>query len=165
VDPYYLTYKSEKLGYSPEVILSGRRINDGIPAFLAKRLAQMLLHNDIRLKGARVLVMGITFKENVSDIRNSKVADLIRELHDYLLEVDVVDPFADPKEVQHEYGLTLSTQPTGVYDAVILAVSHQEYIELPIQHFENRIGEKGILMDIKGIRSDLSTLSGTYWRM
>ena len=113
VDPYYLTYKAQKVGYLPQVILSGRRINDNVPAYLAKRLIQLLVKSDLRLKNARVLMRGITFKENVSDIRNSKVANLVRELESFGLYVETVDPHANPDEVQEEYGIQMSLEVSG----------------------------------------------------
>ena len=164
VDPYYLTYKAQKIGYLPEVILSGRRINDGVPSFLAKRLVQMMIQADLHLKGARVLVLGITFKENVSDIRNSKVADLIKELQTYALDVDIIDPFAEATEVQREYQLELSAQPEGPYEAVMMAVAHDEYSALSSAEVCQWLTPQGILMDIKGIY-DGAPEGYTYWRM
>ncbi|TAG61948.1 MAG: nucleotide sugar dehydrogenase, partial [Runella slithyformis] len=119
IDPYYLLYKAKKLGYDPQVIHSGRRINDGMPAFIAKRLVQMITQKGKSLQNAKVLVMGITFKENVSDIRNSKVADLIKELMQFSVNVHIVDPYASPNEVAHEYNLTLLDKPSDQYDAVL----------------------------------------------
>jgi UDP-N-acetyl-D-glucosamine/UDP-N-acetyl-D-galactosamine dehydrogenase len=164
VDPYYLTYKAQKIGYLPEVILSGRRINDGVPSFLAKRLVQMMIQADLHLKGARVLVLGITFKENVSDIRNSKVADLIKELQTYALNVDIIDPFAEATEVQREYQLELCAQPQGLYEAVLMAVAHDEYSALSSAEVCQWLTPQGILMDIKGIYDGVPE-GYTYWRM
>ncbi|MCU0341639.1 MAG: nucleotide sugar dehydrogenase, partial [Spirosomaceae bacterium] len=130
VDPYYLLYKSKKLGYDPQVIHSGRRINDGMPAFIAKRLVQLLIQKGKSPQNAKVLVMGMTFKENVSDIRNSKVADLVKELMSFSINVHLVDPHASPNEVAHEYGLTLSDKASDNYDAVLLAVAHEEYKQM-----------------------------------
>jgi UDP-N-acetyl-D-glucosamine/UDP-N-acetyl-D-galactosamine dehydrogenase len=165
VDPYYLTYKSKQLGYLPEVILSGRRINDGIPAFLAKRLIQMLLQNDVHLKGAHVLVLGITFKENVSDIRNSKVAELVKELESYTLQVDVVDPLADAHEVAEEYKINLQKKVKAPYAAVILAVSHDEYKMLTSEDLTHLLPQpNGILMDIKSLFNQVPEHI-IHWRM
>src|SRR6478752_5582497 len=130
VDPYYLTHKAESVGYHPEVILSGRQINDGMGAYVAKRTVQMLIQNDKVISKSKVLVMGATFKENVEDIRNSKVIDLIKELISFGVKVEVVDPCADPSDFKHEYGLEIAKAPGKNYDAVILAVSHKEYIKI-----------------------------------
>ena len=164
VDPYYLTYKAQKIGYIPEVILSGRRINDGIPAFLAKRLIQLLVKSDFGLKEAKVLVRGITFKENVSDIRNSKVADLVTELKSFGLSVDVVDPYADPHEVEEEYGITLCPKAQNDYVATIIAVAHDEYVAQSPESLCASVRRGGVFMDIKGIYDDAPE-GYTYWRM
>ena len=164
VDPYYLTYKAQKIGYLPEVILSGRRINDGVPAYIAKRLIQLLVKSDLRLKDARVLVRGITFKENVSDIRNSKVADLIQELVSFGLKVDVVDPYADPEEVEEEYGLKMSAAPEGEYVATIIAVAHDTYTQLTSEQLCAQVAEGGVMMDIKGVFEG-APHGYQYWRM
>ncbi len=151
VDPYYLLYKSKQLGYDPQVILSGRRINDGMPAYIAKRLVQMLIAEEKNPGQCRVLVRGITFKENVSDIRNSKVADLIREIQDYGIEVDVVDCYAEEGEVQHEYGIRLAENITGPYDAVVVAVAHEDYKKDGEKVIREVLKPEGIVMDLKGI--------------
>lgn len=164
VDPYYLVHKSRKIGYDPQVILSGRRINDGMPAFIAKRLVQMLIQKNKSPQDSKVLVMGITFKEDVSDIRNSKVVDVIRELMDYSVNVHVVDPHASPNEVAHEYKLTLLDKPGNDYDAVIVAVAHQDFLKLDSSYFKTISKSDPILMDLKGIyeRNDDELL---YWRL
>ena len=123
VDPYYLTFKAESLGYHPEVILSGRRINDNMGAYVAKEVIKLLIKKSHKVDGARVLVLGITFKENCPDIRNSRVIDVISELRDFGCEIDVYDPWADEAEVKHEYGLTLVGEPGSGYEAVVLAVA------------------------------------------
>ena len=130
VDPYYLLHKSKQLGYDPEVILSGRRINDRMPAFIAKKLVQLLIGKGKNPSECKVLIKGITFKENVADIRNSKVADLYDELKAYSVRVDVNDPYADPKEVKHEYGIEMKEIPDLDYDAIIIAVAHLEFRNL-----------------------------------
>lgn len=164
VDPYYLLYKSKKLGYDPQVIHSGRRINDGMPAFIAKRLVQLLIQRGKSPQNAKVLVMGMTFKENVSDIRNSKVADLIKELMSFSINVHSIDPHASPNEVAHEYGLTLSDRPSDNYDAVIVAVSHDEYKQMTMQDFRSLMNNAPILMDLKGLyQNDDENM--TYWRL
>ncbi|MCB0545857.1 MAG: nucleotide sugar dehydrogenase, partial [Saprospiraceae bacterium] len=126
VDPYYLTHKAKQMGYDPQVILSGRRINDGMPAFIAKRLAQMLIQKGKNPSHTKVLVMGMTFKENVADIRNSKVADLAKELMQYSMNVHITDPYASPNEVAKEYNLTIVDNISDDYDAVLVAVNHEQ---------------------------------------
>lgn len=166
VDPYYLLHKSKQIGYDPQVILSGRRINDSMPSFIAKKLAQILIHQGKSPGNAKVLVMGVTFKENVSDIRNSKVTDLVRELMQYSINVHVTDPYASPNEVAHEYGLTLIDQPSVDYDAVIVAVSHKEYLEKGFDYYKSIMKEDPILMDIKGIYERPKHDNGLlYWRL
>ncbi|MBK7409708.1 MAG: nucleotide sugar dehydrogenase [Saprospirales bacterium] len=165
VDPYYLLHKSKQLGYDPQVILSGRRINDGMPAFIAKRLVQMLIHNGKSPGQTKVLVMGVTFKENVSDIRNSKVVDLIRELMQYSVNVHVTDKHASPNEVAHEYKLTLLDNISNDYDAVVVAVNHSEYQKLDSAYFESIMKDHPILMDLKGIYSFPKNNGFTYWSL
>lgn len=165
VDPYYLVHKSKKLGYDPQVILSGRRINDGMPAFIAKRLVQMLIKKNISPQNAKVLVQGITFKEDVSDIRNSKVADVVKELMQYSIDVHLVDPHASPNEVAHEYGLTMVESTAEDYDAVIVAVAHKEYKGLDGIYYENIVKSDGILMDLKGIYDKSISGDLNYWRL
>ena len=164
VDPYYLTYKAQKIGYLPEVILSGRRINDNVPAYLAKRLIQLLVKSDLGLKDARVLMRGITFKENVSDIRNSKVADFVRELESFGLKVEVIDPYADPEEVHEEYGFQMASQPSGTYVAVIVAVAHDPYLQMSPEDHCRDLATGGVFMDIKSIY-DGAPDGFQYWRM
>src|SRR4051812_44449382 len=131
VDPYYLTTKAEELGYQPEVILAGRRINNSVGPFVAQKLVKLLIHANIPVKGAKVGVLGLTFKENVSDIRNSKVPDILNELKTFGIEAKIHDPIADPAETQHEYGLTFSKwEELEGLDALIVAVSHKAYTEM-----------------------------------
>ncbi|MBK6620808.1 MAG: nucleotide sugar dehydrogenase [Saprospirales bacterium] len=165
VDPYYLLHKSKQLGYDPQVILSGRRINDGMPAFIAKRLVQMLIQQGKSPGQSKVLVMGVTFKENVSDIRNSKVVDLIRELMQYSVNVHVTDGYASPNEVAHEYKLTLLDNISNDYDAVVVAVNHHDYQKKDVAFFKSIMREKPILMDLKGIYSFPKSDDLTYWRL
>ena len=146
------------------MILSGRRINDNTPAWIAKRLVQLLVQADFHLKGARVLVMGVTFKEDVSDIRNSKVAELIQEVQSYTLDVDVVDPHASPDEVYEEYQLELSAAPSGPYEAVILAVAHAPYLALSPEELRALLRPGAVLMDIKGLIAEPPE-GLSYWRM
>ncbi len=174
VDPYYLTYKSEKMGYSPQVILSGRSTNDGMPAFIAGKLVQDIISAGKNPKDAKVLVMGITFKENVSDIRNSKVSDLINELEKFSLSVDKVDPHAAAEAVKQEYDINLQKLPGDDYDAVVVAVNHDEYKDLSMDYFSSiSRGDNIILYDLKGIynpddsewQKDSGGLLVKYWRM
>lgn len=128
VDPYYLTHKAEQLGYDPQIILAGRRLNDGMGAYMAGQLVKAMIKRDIAIGGARVLVLGLTFKENCPDLRNTRVIDLIRELQDYGAEVDVHDPWVDPAEARHEFGIEMVQSPAkGAYDAVVLAVAHADF--------------------------------------
>jgi UDP-N-acetyl-D-galactosamine dehydrogenase len=147
VDPYYLTFKAESLGYHPEVILAGRRINDNMGAYVAKEVIKLLIKKSHKVDGAKVLVLGITFKENCPDIRNSKVIDVINELKEFGCAVEVYDPWADAKEVEHEYGLSLVGQLSGKYDAVVLAVAHKEFAAIDIDSLKN---ENSVVYDIKG---------------
>ena len=166
VDPYYLLHKSKQLGIDPQVILSGRRINDGMPAFIAKRLVQMLIQKGKSPQNAKVLVKGMTFKEDVSDIRNSKVVDLINELMDYSVNVHVVDVYASPNEVAHEYKLTLIDKPSNDYDAVIVAVGHEAYKGLSEQDFAGLMAEDAVLMDLKSLYINLKdSTKFSYWSL
>ncbi len=166
VDPYYLLHKSKQLGYDPQVILSGRRVNDAMPAFIAKRMIQSLIKKGTNPKNAKVLIMGITFKEDVSDIRNSKVADVARELMDYSVHIHIADPYASPNEVAHEYKMTLVDKVSEDYDAVILAVAHEEYKSLDFSYFKGIMKEDPILFDLKAIYSPPSPDEKlTYWRL
>jgi len=153
VDPYYLTSKAESVGYFPEVIHSGRRINDNMGAFIASKVVKLMIAKNQPVKGAKVLVLGITFKENCPDLRNSKVIDVIRELQSYGVDVDVVDPHAQPEEVEHEYNIQLNSwadlsAAPKQYAAVILAVSHKEFIATDIRTFQ---APEGVLYDVKAV--------------
>lgn len=164
VDPYYLTHKAQQLGYTPRVILSSRAINDEMAAYVAKRVVQTIIKNGTNVSEAKVLVMGCTFKENVSDIRNSKVADVVHELLDYHVKVDVIDPYADSEELQHEYGFTLQETLSSDYDAVILAVNHNEYLGKDESYFKKMLKQNGLLADIKGVyRNRIKELQ--YWSL
>lgn len=151
VDPFYLMHKARELGYDPQVIAAGRRINDMMPHFIAKKVVQALIENGKNPGECRVLVMGITFKEDVADIRNSKVVDLIRELEDFSIKVDVIDPHASPVEVMHEYNIEIKPGPEGKYDAVIVAVGHREYLAMSRSDIQALSAPKVILFDIKGV--------------
>ncbi|MEZ4987616.1 MAG: nucleotide sugar dehydrogenase [Saprospiraceae bacterium] len=166
VDPYYLLHKSKELGYDPQVILSGRRVNDAMPGFIAKRLVQMLIQKGKNPKNTKVLIKGITFKENVADIRNSKVADVARELMEYSVHVHVSDPYASPNEVAHEYKLAMVDQESDDYDAVIVAVAHAEYKDLAMSDFEAIMKEEPILFDLKALYTPPAEGSNiAYWRL
>ncbi len=149
VDPYYLTHKAQEIGYHPEVILAGRRINDNMGSFIADRVVKLMIHKGHRVQGARVLVLGVTFKENCPDIRNSRVVDVVRELGDFGCEVDVFDPWASSEEVAEEYGFPLVGREAlapGGYDAVILAVAHEKFREIDVASLRN---ESGVVFDVK----------------
>ena len=151
VDPYYLLHKSKELGVDPQVIASGRRVNDGMPAYVAKRLVQMLIQDGKSPQNCKVLIMGMTFKEDVSDIRNSKVADLIKEIAGYSITVDVIDPHASHEEVTHEYSVTMTSEPTDNYDAVVVSVAHKEYKSLSMDYFKSIMNNNPILFDLKAV--------------
>ena len=160
VDPYYLTHKAEEIGYRPEVILAGRRINDGMGAYVASQMVKAMLKRRIHVDGARVLVMGLTFKENCPDLRNSRVIDVIEELQGFGCLVDVCDPWADTIEAQKEYGLDLLDDPEqGSYDGVIIAVAHDRFRDAGVQHARLFGREAHVLYDLKHMfRSDESDL-------
>ncbi|MTB53164.1 nucleotide sugar dehydrogenase [Lewinella sp. W8] len=151
VDPYYLLHKSVKIGYDPIVIASGRRINDKMPAFIAKELIQSLLQADKNPRDCKVLTMGVTFKENVADIRNSKVIDVVRELMDFGVNVHLYDPHANPNQVAREYGLTMAESVGKDYDAIIVAVAHDDLRALSLEYFRGISRDKLILFDLKAI--------------
>lgn len=164
VDPYYLTHKSSQMGYHARVITSGREINDYMGAHVARQVIKKVIACGKDIKNARILVMGATFKENVTDIRNSKVCDVVEELKSYSCEVVVTDPFADPEEVKHEYGFSILPEPTGHFDAVIIAVPHTPYLNLPEAYFERLMPNQGILADLKGLyRGKIKNLQ--YWSL
>ncbi len=166
VDPYYLLHKSVKMGYDPQVIASGRRINDRMPAFIAKELVQHLLKADKNPKASKVLVLGVTFKENVADIRNSKVVDVVRELMDFGVNVHLYDPHASPNEVAHEYGLTMVDGVGKDYDAIVVAVAHEDFKKKSLEDF--RAVSKGdlLLFDLKAIYNREEMTDGeVLWRL
>ncbi|MBD2723429.1 MULTISPECIES: nucleotide sugar dehydrogenase [Hymenobacter] len=166
VDPYYLTYKAKELGYDAKVILSGRTTNDNMGAYIARKTVQMMIKKGKDVAKSRVLVMGATFKENVEDIRNSKVADVIQELKNFSVNVDIVDPHADSNELHHEYGfrLTPADDVRKDYDAVIVAVGHQPYAAKDEAYFQSITSENAVLVDIKGLyRGKMKDLQ--YWSL
>jgi UDP-N-acetyl-D-galactosamine dehydrogenase len=171
VDPYYLTFKAESLGYHPQVILAGRRINDGMGKFIAEKTVKMLIANDRPVKGAKVLILGWTFKEDVPDIRNTRVIDIHRELQSYGVDVCCYDPEANVEEVRHEYGLDLLRQAPrhGPFHAIILAVKHRSLLkEFPLEKLKALgEGEVPVLIDVKGFLSDGRSENSvfSYWQL
>lgn len=164
VDPYYLVHKAKELKYHPKMINSGRFVNDSMGGYIAKKVVKKMIAQGKNILGARVLVMGLTFKENVSDIRNSKVVDIIHELKDFGVQVDVVDPYAPVTEVKTEYGIQLLEKPGKAYDAVILAVAHEAYCHLEEDYFLSLTRPRAVLADIKGIyRGNIRRMS--YWSL
>jgi UDP-N-acetyl-D-galactosamine dehydrogenase len=152
VDPFYLTYKAELLGYHPEVILAGRRINDGMGAHIARKTVQQMIQAGRSIKGARVNILGLTFKENVPDLRNSKVIDIIRELHDFGVETYVHDPMVSAEDALVEYGVRLSCwKDLPAADALVLAVAHRSFVELPPSAYLEKIVRRGCLVDVKSL--------------
>ena len=150
VDPYYLAQRAQEFGYHPEIILAGRRMNDGMGKYVASEVVKLMLQKDIKIKGSNILVLGITFKENCPDVRNTKAVDVVKNLNSYGTNVTIYDPWASPSEVSHEYGLnslkTLTDQNN--FDAVVLTVAHKQFLDLD---FESLMAENGILYDVKGI--------------
>jgi UDP-N-acetyl-D-glucosamine/UDP-N-acetyl-D-galactosamine dehydrogenase len=164
VDPYYLTYKSKELGYDSQVILAGRNINDGMAGYVAKKILQHIIQNNSNIKTAKVLVMGATFKENVSDIRNSKVADVVKELQLFSLNVHVTDPHASSAELKHEYGFELTSELSDDYDAIIVTVPHNDYKKLDDAYFSSITKSHAMVADLKGIyRNKISNRK--YWSL
>lgn len=165
VDPYYLTYKAKKLGYHAKVINSGRYVNDSMGFYVGKQTVKRMIEQGVNILDSKVLILGATFKENVSDIRNSKVVDVIRELESFSVNVDVVDPHADPEEMHEEYGVHIKKAPQGPYDAVIVAVNHKEFKSFDEAYFKTLLkGGKGVLVDIKGLyRNQIKEL--IYWSL
>lgn len=168
VDPYYLTHKAEELGYQPQVILAGRRINDYMGKYVAEQTVKLLARTHGSIKGAKVGVLGLTFKENIPDLRNSRVPDIIAELMEYGVEVRVHDPVADSVEAQKEYGLTICAEPELVnLDAVILAVAHEAYVAKDPAYFSAMLGNRdGVMVDVKSVFSAPDFPAGTlYWSL
>jgi UDP-N-acetyl-D-galactosamine dehydrogenase len=168
VDPYYLTHKAEMIGYHPQVILAGRRINDGMAKFVAEKTVKEMIRAGVNVSGARVNILGLTFKENCPDLRNSKVADVINELQSYGVTVHVYDPVADSKEAQHEYGVTLeSWESLPRADAIIAAVSHRELLARPLSDFLAKVVKKGCFIDVKSQFDHVALREAglTVWRL
>lgn len=150
VDPYYLTHKAESMGYFPDVILAGRRINDGMGEYVASRVIKLMVQKGITVPGSRLLIMGLAFKENCPDIRNTRVVDLLESFKDYNIEVDIYDPWVDATDVRHEYGIEITAAPqTDSYDAIVLAVNHREFQQMGAEQI-HALGKKGhVLFDVK----------------
>ena len=152
VDPYYLAQKAQEVGYHPEIILAGRRVNDTMGQYVASEIIKLMIQNDIQIKKANILVLGITFKENCPDVRNTKAVDVINELKSYGSNVSIYDPWANPKEVKHEYHLdTLQQLPNELFDAIVLTVAHKEFMSLNLTKLLNK---DGVLYDVKGVLKD-----------
>lgn len=167
VDPYYLTYKANKLGYDSQVILAGRRINDSMGKYVAERTVKKLIAHNVNVKSAKVGILGFTFKENCPDTRNTRVIDIVRELEEYGIEPVVCDPVADSEEAKEEYGIDLKKQENlKNLDTLIVAVAHDEFKKLDEKDFENLLCKNGIVADIKGIyeREDFEKNGYSYWR-
>ncbi len=168
VDPYYLTHKAEMMGYTPQVILAGRRINDGMGKFVAEQTVKQMISNDIQVKGANVIVLGMTFKENCPDLRNSKVIDVVRELKSFGVNVFIHDPIADAGECEHEYGVTL-TKWTDLpkAGAIVAAVSHKEYAAMGVPRITERLNKGGVFTDVKCFYEpkQIEEAGATLWRL
>jgi UDP-N-acetyl-D-galactosamine dehydrogenase len=164
VDPYYLVYKAKEYGYHPQIINSGRFVNDSMGAYTAKQTVKKIIAAGKQITNAKVLVMGATFKENVADIRNSKVVDAINEFKSFGVDVDVIDPHADSEEVMKEYGFSLIDKPGKDYDAVYIAVNHKEFLDLDEDYFKSITTPGAVITDIKGIyKGKIKDL--TYWSL
>ncbi|MCF7560769.1 nucleotide sugar dehydrogenase [Sabulilitoribacter multivorans] len=149
VDPYYLAQKAQEVGYHPEIILAGRRVNDSMGQYVASEVIKLMVQNDIRIKGAKVLALGITFKENCPDVRNTKAVDVINQLKSYGTDVTIYDPWANPDEVKHEYNLnTVKQLPNDKFDAIVLTVAHKEFLQ---ENLNALLNSNGVLYDVKGI--------------
>jgi UDP-N-acetyl-D-galactosamine dehydrogenase len=149
VDPYYLAQAAQRYGYNPEIILAGRRMNDGMGAYVANQVVKLMLKKGIQVLDSEVLILGFTFKENCPDVRNTKVIDIVKELRDYDVKVTIYDPWANPAEVKHEYGVTvLNELPEKKFDGVVLAVAHDEFKQLDLSPVVNG---KSVVFDVKGV--------------
>ncbi|MGP4715570.1 Vi polysaccharide biosynthesis UDP-N-acetylglucosamine C-6 dehydrogenase TviB [Psychrobacter sp. T6-6] len=150
VDPYYLTHKAQAIGYNPEIILAGRRLNDGMGAYVSTQLIKTMIKKSIQVSAAKVLVLGLSFKENCPDVRNTKIIDIVNELQDYNIDVDVYDPWVNVEEAEHEYGIVpIDTPQENYYDGIIMAVAHQEFVEMGIQNIRKLGKESHVVYDLK----------------
>jgi UDP-N-acetyl-D-glucosamine/UDP-N-acetyl-D-galactosamine dehydrogenase len=169
VDPYYLTHKAEMLGYHPQVILAGRRINDGMAAYVAQQTVKGMINNGVTVKGAKVIVLGLTFKENCPDLRNSKVADLVKELQSFGCDVSVHDPIAESPEAEHEYGISLipwDKLPNDA-EAIVAAVSHKEYLAMSLADLTSKLKKGGVFTDVKSAYDQAAVKAAGFqlWRL
>jgi UDP-N-acetyl-D-galactosamine dehydrogenase len=165
VDPYYLTYKAKELGYHAQIINAGRFVNDSMGRYVAKQLIKKLIAKDKNPKEVKILIMGITFKENVSDIRNSKVVDVFDELKSFGVEnIHVIDPYASSEELKEEYGIKLTNRIEGPYDSIVAAVSHDEYMNWNTENFKEISGKDTVFVDIKGIFKE-KVIDFDYWSL
>ncbi len=152
VDPYYLAQKAQEIGYHPEIILAGRRMNDSMGQYVASEVVKLMLQNDIKVKGSKILVLGITFKENCPDVRNTKVVDVIKNLKEYGVDITIYDPLANPEEVMHEYNLeTVTALPDGKFDSIVLTVAHKQFMDIDLNAFKNN---GAVVYDVKGVLGD-----------
>jgi UDP-N-acetyl-D-galactosamine dehydrogenase len=152
VDPYYLAQKAQEVGYHPEIILAGRRLNDSMGEYVSSQVIKLMLKHDLKIKNANILVLGITFKENCPDVRNTKAVDVVKQLKAYETNVDIYDPWANPDEVDHEYGMiSLKEKPEKKYEAIVLCVAHKEFLDLELNHLK---AENAVVYDVKGILGD-----------
>ncbi|MDP2431327.1 MAG: nucleotide sugar dehydrogenase [Pseudomonadota bacterium] len=169
VDPYYLTHKADMLGYHPQVILAGRRINDGMAAYVAQQTVKGMINNGCAVKGAKVIVLGLTFKENCPDLRNSKVADLVKELQSFGCDVVVHDPIAESPEAEHEYGISLTPweQLPNDAEAIVAAVSHQEYLAMSLAEITAKLKQGGVFTDVKSAYDQEAVKAAGFklWRL
>ncbi|MBI5494831.1 MAG: nucleotide sugar dehydrogenase [Deltaproteobacteria bacterium] len=167
VDPYYLTTKAEEMGYHPQVILAGRRINDGMGVYVAQRIVKMLAHADIPIKGARIAILGLTFKEDVPDLRNSRVPDIAQELKQFGIDAMIHDPLADAHEAVEEYGVKLAKwEDLTALDGVVVAVAHRKYKEMPVKDLLGGMRPKGVVADVKGLLNAADMPAGVhYWSL
>lgn len=170
VDPYYLTYKAEQLGYNPQVILAGRQINDGMGKFIAQVAVKKMIHAGQNILGSRALILGVTFKENCPDTRNSKVIDIVKELREFGISCDVCDPLANPKEVQHEYGIQVSSWDTASnqkYELIVGAVAHDQFRQMSPAQVRNISKANTVIIDVKGIfkATEEKSEASRYWRL
>jgi len=152
VDPYYLAQKAQENGYHPEIILAGRRLNDSMGEYVASQVVKLMIKKGVTINGANLLMLGITFKENCPDVRNTKIVDVVKALEDYGIQVSIYDPWASVEEVLKEYGLTIHNEPpTVIFDAIVLGVAHNEFLDLNIDALKNR---NSVVYDVKGILGD-----------
>lgn len=152
VDPYYLAQKAQEKGYHPEIILAGRRLNDSMGEYVASQVVKLMIKKGITVNGSKLLMLGITFKENCPDVRNTKIVDVIASLSDYGIDVIIYDPLAKPEEVKHEYSLEMTnTLPSSTFDAIVLGVAHKEFLEIDLSKLQNK---NGILFDVKGVLNE-----------